>query len=257
MWIFAGIVGIVLGSGITVLLLRHRVSPPSASASSLRQTVMRGIAHEIRNPLNTMSITLQLLEEDLAPETETDDEGFLGDVRRVRREVDRLERILSDFQRYARMQYRREEVDIGALVNEILDFMEGEAARANVEIKRAVPAAITTAADPSLLRQAFLNVIVNAFQAIGEGGTLTVQVEPGANIIVSFTDTGDGMDEDARRRVFEPYYSTKQDGTGLGLAVVKEVAEMHAGGVDVRSSPGDGATVSLSIPLVTQATAPE
>ena len=257
MWIFTGIVGIVLGSAITVLLLRHRVSAPSAAGSSLSQTVMRGIAHEIRNPLNTMSITLQLLEEDLAGKPETGDGDILGDVRRVRREVDRLERILSDFQRYARMRYRPEQVDISALVTEILDFMEGEAARANVEITRAVPALIATTADPSLLRQAFLNVIVNAFQAIGEDGRLSVQVESGSSVVVSFTDTGDGMDEGALLRIFEPYYSTKEDGTGLGLAVVKEVAQMHGGSVDVRTSPGDGATVSLSIPLVTQATALE
>jgi signal transduction histidine kinase len=220
---------------------------------------MRGIAHEIRNPLNTMSITLQLLEEDLAGVTEgsEEDNSVLTDVRRVRREVDRLERILSDFQRYARLQYRPEEVDIGALVSEILDFMEGEAARANVEIHRSVPAGITTTADPALLRQAFLNVIVNAFQAIGEGGRLSVQLEGGSDVVVSFTDTGDGMDEDARARIFEPYYSTKEDGTGLGLAVVKEVAEMHGGSAAVKSAQGDGATVTLSIPLVTQATAPE
>ena len=198
-----------------------------------------------------------LLEEDLAEEPQTGDQAVLGDVQRVRREVDRLERILSDFQRYARMQYRPEQVDIRSLVNETLDFMEGEAARANVEITRDAPTGITTAADPALLRQAFLNVIVNAFQAIGEDGKLSVQVEGGANVVVSFTDTGDGMADDARQRVFEPYYSTKEDGTGLGLAVVKEVAEMHGGSADVRSAPGDGATVSLTLPLVTQATQPE
>ena len=124
MWIVTGILGCVLGSAITALLLRRRASGPAGPRDSLRQTVMRGIAHEIRNPLNTMSITLQLLEEDLAGESEPDRDAVLADVGRVRREVDRLERILSDFQRYARMQFRPDDMDIGALVNETLDFME-------------------------------------------------------------------------------------------------------------------------------------
>ena len=258
MWILTGILGCVFGSAITALLLRHRASRPAGTRDSLRQTVMRGIAHEIRNPLNTMSITLQLLEEDLTGESAPNRDAVVADVGRVRREVDRLERILSDFQRYARMQFRPDDVDVGALVNETLDFMEAEAARAGVEITRSVPQGITARADSALLRQAFLNVIVNAFQAIGEDGRLSVAVEAvGSDIVVSFADTGPGMDEVARRRAFEPYYSTKEDGTGLGLAVVKEVAEMHGGIAEARASSGRGATVSLRIPLPTHASATE
>ena len=258
MWILAGIIGCVLGSAITALFLRHRNGGPREHQDSLRGTAVRGIAHEIRNPLNALSIALQLLEEDLAGESAPDRDATLGDVGRARREVDRLERILSDFQRYARMQFRPDTVDVGALVDEILDFMEAEAARAKVEIERSIPRGLVAAADAALLRQAFLNVIVNAFQAVGEDGRLSVAAEgAGSDVVVSFADTGPGMDEGALRRAFEPYYSTKEDGTGLGLAVVKEVAEMHGGAADVRTSPGHGTTVSLRIPLLTQAGATE
>lgn len=258
MWIVAGVIGCALGSAITALLMRRRGGRAAPERGSLRATVMRGIAHEIRNPLNAMSIGLQLLEEDLSEESAPDRETTLADVGRVRREVDRLERILSDFQRYARMQFRPDTVDIGALLDETLDFMEAEAARANVEISRAVSHGLMAAADPALLRQAFLNVIVNAFQAVGEAGTLTVAAEVvGANAAISFADTGAGMDADALLRAFDPYFSTKEGGTGLGLAVVREVAEMHGGSANVQTAPGAGATVSLRIPLLTHADATE
>ena len=249
MWILTGILGCVFGSAITALLLRHRASRPASSRDSLRQTVMRGIAHEIRNPLNTMSITLQLLEEDLTGESAPTQGAVLADVGRVRREVDRLERILSDFQRYARMQFRPDDVDIGALVNETLDFMEAEAARAGVEITRSVPRGITAGADSALLRQAFLNVIVNAFQAIGEDGRLSVAVEAvGSDIVVSFADTGPGMDEVARRRAFEPYYSTKEDGTGLGLSIAYNLVKNNGGKLSL-GAPLTGAEFVLCPPL--------
>ena len=212
--------------------------------------IARGLAHEIRNPLNTISITLQMLEEDLSADQRPEPSELLSDVQRVRGEVDRLEGILTDFQRYARLlQADPEEVNMSALVPQVLDFVEPEADRSLVKIERDVRPGLEVRADPALLRQAFLNLAINAFQAMENGGTLRVTAEgDDETVSVTFKDTGPGIAASVQERIFEPFYSTKRVGTGLGLAVVDHVARLHGGKAVVESRVGEGATFTLTLP---------
>ncbi len=212
--------------------------------------IARGLAHEIRNPLNTISITLQMLEEDLGADERPEPSELLSDVQRVRGEVDRIEGILSDFQRYARLlQADPVEVSVSALVPEVLDFVEPEAARSQVKIERDVGPDLEVRADPTLLRQALLNLAINAFQAMENGGTLAVTAEAeDETVTVTFRDTGPGVAPAVQERIFEPFYSTKGSGTGLGLAVVDHVARLHGGLAGVESRVGEGASFTVTLP---------
>ncbi|MDA1190123.1 MAG: ATP-binding protein [Candidatus Poribacteria bacterium] len=246
-----GISGIALGVVGTLLWQRGRSKSAVRRDGESVSNIARGLAHEIRNPLNTISITLQLLEEDMALGTPVSTDELRDQLSRVRREIDRLERILADFQRYARlMQARPEPTDLARLVTDVLEFVQPEADRAGVELIRHIGATPLTQADPALLRQAFLNLALNAFQAMEDGGTLTVTVESDATRIeVTFEDTGLGVPDNARDRLFEPFFSTKKGGTGLGLAVVKQVAEAHGGDVSLDSETGRGARFTVHLPI--------
>ncbi len=206
--------------------------------------VMRGLAHEIRNPLNAMSVTVQLLEEDLK-EDEIDKEDLKAQLGLIRNEAERLEAVLSDFQRYARIMMRAEAADIGQLIEDTLDFMTPTAEQSGIEIVREIEPLPVMAADPKLLQQAFLNVILNAFQAMQDGGELKVEArqddsESPSSVQVLFTDAGIGIAQEAEGRIFEPFFSTKPGGTGLGMSVARQAAELHGGTVEAGNRPGGG-----------------
>ncbi|MBM3216758.1 sensor histidine kinase [Candidatus Poribacteria bacterium] len=247
----AGIaVGVVLAVAAARWMRRTATATGSDPAPPPMERIARGLAHEIRNPLNSMSITLQLLEEDLSGDEPPDCEGIRRQVTRVRGEIQRLEVILSDFLRYARQSHAElEPVQIGSVLHEVLDFVEPEADRLGVEIVREIDSTQPQMADPLLLKQAFLNLVLNAFQVMGDGGTLTVRGEQsvhGVDVVVR--DTGGGIADEARARIFEPFFSTKKEGTGLGLAVVKQVSDLHGARIDVKSQPGQGTTFTLHFP---------
>lgn len=212
----------------------------SAAFPSRAERFMRGLIHEIRNPLNAMSIRLQLMEEEVASEEPPSPEELISQIERIRHEVGRLERLLSDVSRFVRPTHvHLEPTDIGRVVTEVLDFVEPEAHRLSVELVREVEPTPPQLADATLLKQAFLNLILNAFQAMPNGGTLTTSVRPlGRGVQVRFRDTGEGIPESIQTRLFEPFVSTKKEGTGLGLTVVKRVVELHRGSVTAENEKG-------------------
>jgi len=249
LWLAVGIaVGGLLGMVGHRIFGRRGLSLPVVPSSQTERLV-RGLAHEIRNPLNAMSINLQLMQEDLSSKDPPPPEELVGQIERVRREVARLERILNDVSRYARLvRATLEPTDIGSVVTEVLDFVEPEAQRLSVELVREVEPTPICMADATLLKQAFLNLVLNAFQAMPEGGRLTVSVRPaGGCVLVRFRDTGGGVPETVRARLFEPFVSTKKEGTGLGLAVVKQVVDLHGGSITVEND--NGAVFTLGFPL--------
>ncbi len=243
-WIVAGFVGFGVGAAL-VALLRTRLPKRDALPWAPPQyEVMRGLAHEIRNPLNAMSVTVQLLEEDLK-EGGLDREELKAQLGLIRNEAERLESVLSDFQRYARIIMRAEAADIGQLIHDTLDFMTPTAEQNGIEIVREIEPLPIMAADPKLLQQAFLNVILNAFQAMQDGGELKVEArqdgsESPLTAQVLFSDTGPGIAAEAEVRVFEPFFSTKPGGTGLGMSVARQAVELHGGSVEAGDRPGGG-----------------
>ena len=197
-----------------------------------------GLAHEIKNPLSTMAINLTLLEEEFQPAPggggaqSPKDKRSLKRVRTLQREVARLEGILEDFLRFARGgEINRAPADLAELVAEVLEFCEPELEAEQVRLHALLPPSIPLAMiDERALRQALVNLVVNARQAMPGGGELIVELRrdgPRAELVI--TDSGVGMSSDQVSRCFELYYSTKKGGTGLGLATVKRIVEMHGG----------------------------
>jgi len=218
--------------------------------AALVGTIASGLAHEIRNPLSTLRMNLQLLREDWAnPITEREQMGRKRiDV--LLRETERLESVVSDFVRFASGHaLRLEKTDLNLLAGELLDFLAPQAERSKIRLHRQfAPELPKVEIDPNLIRQAILNVLVNAQQVMPAGGDITIRTfENGRFVKLEVADTGPGIPSEHRDRIFNLYFSTKPGGTGLGLPMVKKILEEHQGAVEVRSEPGRGATFTLCL----------
>lgn len=218
-----------------------------------------GLAHEIKNPLSTMAINLTLLEEEFQPALGGDhgqspkDKRSLKRVRTLQREVARLEGILDDFLRFARGgEVNRSPLDLVDLVREVLEFSGPELEAADVRLHASLPTGLPLVMlDEGAFRQALVNLIVNARQAMPGGGELIVELRRhGRQAELCVTDSGVGMTPDQIERCFDLYYSTKKGGTGLGLATVKRIVEMHDGEMALVSDEGRGTRFHIWLPLL-------
>ncbi len=207
------------------------------------------VAHEVRNPLNAISMGLQRLKVEFHPTDDQEDYSRLTGL--MLGEVHRLNSIVEQFLSLARpLEIKPEELSVQEVLNEVATFVEGEAQQAKVRIR--VVAALTLPplkADREYFRQTLLNLILNGLQAMPEGGTLTLDAKTsGGNFLIAVTDTGTGIAAENQRRIFEPYFTTKAKGTGLGLAISRRIIEAHGGTITVFSEPGQGCRVQISLP---------
>jgi signal transduction histidine kinase len=189
------------------------------------------VTHEIRNPLSAMGLNVELLEETLA---EGDPREAQQLLRAIKGEIERLSALSDQYLRVARRpEPRLEPGDLAALVDEVATFVRPELDRAGVALRVAAPAAVPPVAfDEAQIRQALLNLVRNAREAMQpQGGELAVTVAPaaGGGVDLTVDDTGAGIDEEAREKIFEPFFTTKDRGTGLGLAVTRQIVEAHGG----------------------------
>jgi len=211
--------------------------------------IAAGFAHELGNSLNVIRGYNAVALRELPP-----DHPNRPDLEAVKREVSRAAGLMERFLVFARARQQNPHVQsVEPVLREAVEVVGPAAAQARVDTAVAVEGDLPMVlADPVLLRQAFLNLCVNAVQAMQpEGGRLEVSARrEGGDLLVEFRDTGPGMDEETQRRVFEPFYTTKASGTGLGLAIVRQAAEAHGGSVSVESRPGQGATFRIRIPAV-------
>jgi signal transduction histidine kinase len=205
------------------------------------------IGHELRNPLGVISNAVYLLRGDLGP---TPTEAASRHLSTAEREVSAATVIVSDLLEFARQRDPvTTDVDAVALVDEALSVLPPPSGITAVRNLPSPP--VLLAADRDMLRQVLLNLVGNAYQAIVEGGTVTVGLTvDGPQLHLSVTDTGVGMDAEVSRRVFEPFYTTKARGVGLGLAVSRRIVEAHGGDIDVVSAPGEGTTFTVTLPRV-------
>jgi signal transduction histidine kinase len=210
--------------------------------------IAAGFAHEIGNSLNVIRGYASVASRELP-----DGSAVRSDVEAIRREVARVAALLERFLVFARARTVNPEAQpIAPILREAAEVV-GPAAAAGrvdrvVEVEEGLPLVV---ADAELLRQAFLNLCVNAIQAMQErgAGRLTVRARrEGGAVLVEVTDTGSGMDAETRAHAFEPFYTTKANGTGLGLAIVRQAAEAHGGTVEIDSEPGAGATFRIRLP---------
>jgi two-component system, NtrC family, sensor histidine kinase HydH len=218
-----------------------------------------GLAHEIRNPLSTVSLNLDLLAEDFQKPETARDRRVLQRVERLQHEVNRLSDILENFLRFARVQdLGLESADLNAIVDELRDFYEPTAATRGIVIRTYLSADLPpTQIDADLFKQALLNLVLNAEHAMPAGGELmltTRHEDPW--IVLDVIDTGAGMTEEVRTRIFDAFFSTRPAGSGLGLPTARKIIEAHGGSIQVQSEPGKGSQFTLRLP-VREGNAPE
>jgi signal transduction histidine kinase len=211
-----------------------------------------GLAHEIKNPLSTMTITLGLLREDFEDAESQRERRVLRKVQLLESEVVRLEKILQDFLQFAGGHAVRPElVDPNLLVGDLLEFFEPSCRDAGLSLRRQFsPSLPQVLVDRELIKQALLNLLTNARQAMPDGGELMVHTSTtGDRVRIDVVDTGVGIPPEALDRIFEVYFSTKASGTGLGLPTVRRILLEHGGDVEVDSEVGRGTCVSVFLPV--------
>lgn len=279
--------GFVAGSALTSAVgwwLLRRLERLRARAERRARTAERlaeigkmtgGLAHEIRNPLSTIGMNAQLLAEGLE-ELPADFEPRGRLSRRLgvlRREVERLGGILSDFLNYAgELRLDRRPADLNALVSELSDFFMPQAQQQGVRLRvDPAPLDLPILVDTGHIKQAVLNLMLNAVQAMQPGQSAAPHAGPRELILkterdedgreplvrLHVIDTGPGMSPETLARIFEPYFTTKAGGTGLGLPTTRRLVEAHGGAIDVRTEPGRGTDFTITLPLATAPIAAE
>jgi signal transduction histidine kinase len=208
------------------------------------------VAHEVRNPLNAISMGLQRLKGEFRPTT--DEQEYAHFVELMRGEVTRLNSIVEEFLSLARpLEFKTEEISIDELLHEVTTLAGGDAASAKVEIKvAAAPDLPRGRLDRNYFKQALLNLILNAIQAMPNGGKLALEAKAvGGNFIIAVTDTGTGIPKEVLPRIFEPYFTTKGRGSGLGLAIARRIVEAHGGKLTAKSEAGRGSRFEIAVPI--------
>lgn len=212
----------------------------------------RSIAHEIRNPLNFISLSIDHIREKYPPMDGEEAEKFGSLISSIKHEIQRLNKLVGDFLDYGRpLRLNVQEVDIGKLLEDIIAIIWAKADAERVEIVKKYNSLPRLMIDPELMKTCIFNVILNAFQAMPDGGTLTINTEEkDRRFSISISDTGLGVLRSDLPKVFEPFFTTKSAGLGLGLAMTKRVVEKHNGKVEFLSVQGEGSRVVITLPVL-------
>jgi signal transduction histidine kinase len=212
-----------------------------------------GVAHDIRNPLHSIGLTLQHLRETCRPEAEEPAEEFDRSLDIIRGEIRRLDQLVGNFLRFAKSEAReRHEVDLRKLLTETARLVRKEAEWRRVEVVLDLDeSAPTIEADGEAIRSSILNLVLNSFEAMPDGGRLHLSLRTGSGeAVLEVADTGEGIPQQDQDRVFDFAYTTKDGGNGLGLAMVYQcIVEDHGGHVSLKSEPAGGTRVRMTLPL--------
>jgi len=205
-----------------------------------------GAAHEIRNPLTAIKSALQYLKS--RPGDETSRKLLSAAIE----ETGRIDEIVSALLSFSRpTEIKRERHDLREVLDESLELITFQARKNKVLVQRRLPdAPLLIQGDKSQLKQLFLNILLNAIQAMPEGGTLAVEarLREDQKAVVSVADAGEGIPDENMDRIFDPFFTTKKTGTGLGLSIGYNIVKSHRGDIEVRSKPGQGTTIVITLP---------
>ncbi|MFQ5492472.1 MAG: nitrogen regulation protein NR(II) [Phycisphaerae bacterium] len=253
--------GLLLGAvagvvGCWSILRRRRSGPVVDPRVAELSELAGGLAHEIRNPLSTIMLNLDLLAEELSEEPEPDDHvrRALQKIEGVRHEAERLRRLLDDFLQMAgpeRAERGRE--DLNEVVTRTVEFFNAQAAAAKVRLRVDLhEGSLVCLLDARRIEQALLNLLLNATQAMADGGEVMVRTwrDSRRSAGLEVTDTGRGIAQEEQAMVFRPFYSTKAGGTGLGLSTTHRIVSDHGGTITMHSDPGRGTCFTIRLPLV-------
>jgi signal transduction histidine kinase len=213
--------------------------------------------HEIKNHLSTLGLNLQLLAEDFQEPQNQRERRALERTLRLQGECQRLVEVANDFLRFARLkELVFEPTAVGSVIDDLLDFFEPTARQAHIDIKCHIPADLPLVKiDRELFKQALLNLLLNAQQAMPNGGHITIQaqsekVQEGHGVCICVIDTGQGMSPEVQAKAFKPFFSTRSGGTGLGLPTARKILEAHGGSIELESAAGRGTKFTIHLPVV-------
>ena len=211
----------------------------------------KSIAHEIKNPLNFISLSIDHMRETYRPSDEARLESFNSLVLNIKGEIQRISRFAESFLEYGKpFELRRCKTSLAAIVDSLLELAAARAQQSNITIVKEYDRLPELSLDPEFIRTCLNNIVLNAFEAMPNGGTLTVRAECSADrFSLAFADSGVGVDKEKLDKVFEPFFTTKSRGLGLGLALTRKVIEEHGGKVQFDSRPGEGSVVTLHFSL--------
>ena len=218
--------------------------------------LMAGVAHEVKNPLNAMTIHLELLKNKLARVPVAAGGAPAPDpskhVEIISSEIQRLDQVLNGFLKFARPdELKLQPVQLQAVISDIVTSVTPEAERLRVTVKHECPPGLPPInADPGMLRQALLNLALNGCQAMSDGGTLRLscRIASRGRVEIDVEDTGVGIPPENLQKIFDLYFTTKDKGSGIGLSMVYRIVQLHDGEVEVQSTPGRGTRFRLVFP---------
>lgn len=208
------------------------------------------VAHEIRNPLNSVSMGLQRLKNEFLPTQ--DHAQYSRFIALMQGEVQRLNSIVKQFLSLARpLDLQPEELRVGDMLTELSTLVGGDPKQSKVQFRVIAPPNLPPIrADRNHLKQVLLNLVLNAIQAMPEGGTVTIEAKADdRSLFLTIADSGTGIGPDDLARIFEPYFTTKATGSGLGLAIARRIVETHGGTIVADSEPGHGSRFRITLPL--------
>jgi len=258
--LFVVLLGLVAFLGHRVLVAPLRMQLTESHALMERQerlaslgVLTAGVAHEIRNPLAAIKFRIYSVRKSLPPADPANEDLAIMDG-----EIQRLDRILKDFLQFARpSEPDRQPVVLSVLLQEVRNLLQDELQRRGLRLEVLPGDSLTLQADRQQLQQVLINLIQNAAEASESGGVVTLSARAGGArrtrnaepvILVEVADSGRGLDPEVGRRIFDPFFSTKEGGTGLGLPMAARIVEMHGGLLQYASQVGRGSTFTLVLP---------
>lgn len=226
---------------------RLRTAEHLASVGQFAQS----IAHEIKNPLNFISLSIDHMRDTYRPAEAEKAARYESMTDNIKGEIQRIRRFAESFLEYGRpFELRRRQCGLTHLVEDVLELSAARAAAAEVRIEVEMAPLPELQLDPEFIRTCLINIVGNAIEAMPDGGRLAVWAElRGPSVALAFADTGIGVEAERLEKVFEPFFTTKTGGLGLGLALTRRVVEEHGGRVEFTSRSGEGSTVTLHLPV--------
>lgn len=214
-------------------------------------TLAAGVAHEIKNPLGSIGIHMQLIQKSLK-QGESNEERLQEYIDVVNEEVERLNKIVVDFLFAVRpMDVELRDGDVNQVIKELIGFVRYELEENGIQVEEDLDEELPAVElDEKYFKQAVMNIVKNAMSAMPEGGTLRVStINRGEEVEICISDNGVGMSEDVLEKIFEPYFTTRDFGSGIGLTLVYKVVKEHRGDISVNSQEGRGSTFIISLPV--------
>ena len=214
-------------------------------------TLAGGLAHEIRNPLSTIGMNLELLADELENDDSQKARRMIRRIGNLQGECRNLEEILNAFLQFARAgELHLSDGNLNIIVSDYIDFLEPQANSMEVELRPHLDSDLPIVMlDKSLMRQALVNLCRNAIEAMPDGGSIDLLTRTrDGDVVLEVIDTGKGMDEKTRSQMFQAFFSTRSGGSGLGLATVRRIVEAHHGRISCESEVGKGTRFTITLP---------